>query len=288
MNTHKLIPLLFISFVFCQFNNVTVDIEYNENDSDYHIKRNIIDNFDEQIRDYFLLNNFSQEYGFIEVNLKINLIIESINIITNNTGTTNQIVSHLLISNNKDLYYFSKGIIFEYNKNKALTYNPYHLEGLETVLDYYALLFIGYELDTWGHSLGTNYINKAYEISSKLDYSSNWESRKNEIQVILNNTMLREARFYYYKYFDIINSEEYYKNPYIYDQQIIEIIEQLYNNLVNIYGKLGLDKNTLKFINSISEKIASIFSTLKMDGALEFLMQFDHENKNNYIKYLDD
>ena len=39
MNTYKLIPLLFISFTFCQFHNVTVDIQYNENDSDYHIKR---------------------------------------------------------------------------------------------------------------------------------------------------------------------------------------------------------------------------------------------------------
>ena len=116
MNTYKLIPLLFISFIFCQFNNVTVDIEYNKNDSNYHIKKNIIDGFDNQIKEYFLLNNFCLEFDFIQVDLKINLIIESINIITNNTGTTNQIISHLLISNNKDLYYFSKGIIFEYSK----------------------------------------------------------------------------------------------------------------------------------------------------------------------------
>ena len=64
--------------------------------------------------------------------------------------------------------------------------------------------------------------------------------------------MLRGARFYYYKYFDIINSEEYYKNPEVYNQQIIEIIEQLYNNLVTIYEELGYDKNTIKFIDFIS------------------------------------
>ena len=98
--------------------------------------------------------------------------------------------------------------------------------------------------------------------------------------------MLREARFYYYKYFDIINSDEYYKNPMVYNQQIIETIEQLYNNLVNIYEQLGYDKNTMKFIDYISEKIASTFNNLKMDKALEFLIQFDSKNKNNYIKYL--
>tara|TARA_Y100001970_G_scaffold43642_1_gene54388 strand:+ start:7633 stop:8496 length:864 start_codon:yes stop_codon:yes gene_type:complete len=286
MNTYKLIPLFLISFLFCQFNNVTINIEYNENDSDYNTKRNIIDRFDEQIKEYFLLNNFCQEFDFIEVDIKINLIIESINIISNNTGTTNQIISHLLISNNKDLYYFDKGVVFEYSKNKALTYNPYHLKGLETIFDYYAFLFIGYELDTWGHSLGTKYINKAYQISSELGYSSNWENREKEIQIILDNTMLRETRFYYYKYLDIIYSEDYIKNATNYKQQIKETIEQLYSNLVRIYEKLGNDKNTLKFINSISEEIALIFNNLEMNDALEFLIDFDNDNKNIYKKYL--
>ena len=98
--------------------------------------------------------------------------------------------------------------------------------------------------------------------------------------------MLRESRFYYYKYLDIVNSEEYYKNPKTFDQQIMETIEQLYSNLVNINEQLGYDKNTIKFINSISEKIAAIFYSLRMNEALEFLIQFDDQNANNYIKYL--
>ena len=64
MKILKLIPLLFISFIFCQFEAVSVNIEYNENDSDYHQKKNIIDNLDNVIKEYFLLNNFCQEYNF--------------------------------------------------------------------------------------------------------------------------------------------------------------------------------------------------------------------------------
>ena len=63
MKIHKLISLLFISFIFCQFESVSVHIEYNENDSDYHLK-NIIDNLDNVIKEYFLLNNFCQELIF--------------------------------------------------------------------------------------------------------------------------------------------------------------------------------------------------------------------------------
>ena len=83
-----------------------------------------------------------------------------------------------------------------------------------------------------------------------------------------------------------INNDTRYENPETVNQQIIETVEQLYSNLVNIHEQLGYDKNTIKFINSISEKIALIFSNLKMDKALEFLIQFDSDNKNNYIKYL--
>ena len=43
-------------------------------------------------------------------------------------------------------------------------------------------------------------MKKQYE-----DLEEKGEKRKKEIQIILDNTMLREARFYYYKYFDIIN-----------------------------------------------------------------------------------
>ena len=68
--------------------------------------------------------------------------------------------------------------------------------------------------------------------------------------------------------------------------KIKETIEQLYSNLVRIYEKLGNDKNTLKFINSISEEIALIFNNLQMNDALEFLIDFDNDNKNIYKKYL--
>ena len=86
MNINKLIPLFFISFIFSQFVDLQVSIEYNELDQDYHIKKYIIEDLDEDIKEYFLFNNFCHEYDFIELNLKIHLIIESINIIISRTG----------------------------------------------------------------------------------------------------------------------------------------------------------------------------------------------------------
>ena len=49
--------------------------------------------------------------------------------------------------------------------------------------------------------MGTKYINKSLNISSELDNDSNWRSMRKEVEKILDNNMLREARYYYYKYF---------------------------------------------------------------------------------------
>ena len=86
----------------------------------------------------------------------------------------------------------------------------------------------------------------------------------------------------------MINTEEYKKNPRKYYNQILEIIRQLYQNLLDIYNQLGNDKNTLKFISSISEDIAWIFNKLEIMEGLNLLIKFDDKNKDNYLKYLEE
>ena len=224
MNTHKLIPLFFISFIFCQFSDVLVEINYNQLDKDYHSKKLLIENIDEEIKNYFLFNQFCQEYDFLEMNLQINLIIESIRVNTNskNAGV---IKSHFLITNG-ELYYFDKSLEIEYNKNKSLVFIPNRFQGLESILNYFAFLYIGYELDTWGYNLGTSYLNKALEISSEAPSNSNWGLREDEIKSILLNSNLREARFLYFSFLDLINSEEYQKKPEEYENEIDGIINE--------------------------------------------------------------
>ena len=277
MNTHKLIPLFFISFIFCQFSDVQVEINYNQLDKDYHSKKLLIENIDEEIKNYFLFNQFCQEYDFLE-------IIESIRVNTNskNAGV---IKCHFLITNG-ELYYFDKSLEIEYNKNKSLVFIPNRFQGLESILNYFAFLYIGYELDTWGYNLGTSYLNKALEISSEAPSNSNWGLREDEIKSILLNSNLREARFLYFSFLDLINSEEYQKKPEEYENEIDGIINEFYNKIVNISIKVGYDKNTIKFLGYHVEDIADLFYRMDMQDALNFLLKYDIENEAIYEKYI--
>ena len=175
MNINKLTLLFFLSCIYCQFYKVDVTLEYNQLDYNYHSKKNILEDLDDKIKDYFLQNNFSPEYDFIEVELKMHMVVETID------DENNLIKSYLLISNNKDQYYFSKGLDFTYNKTQTLIFNPYSFEGIESILNYFAFLFIGYELDTWGYNLGNTYYNKSFEISSASNNSSFWNKKKGDV-----------------------------------------------------------------------------------------------------------
>ena len=286
MNINKLIPLFFISFIFSQFVNIQVSVEYNELDSDYHLKKYIVEDLESDIKDYFLLNKFCYEYDFIQLELKLHLIIESISTIKTSSGTINSVKSHILITNNTDQYYFIKGVNFEYNKNKALIFNPYKFDGIETILNYYAFLFIGYELDTWGNNLGTTYLNKALEISSEANQNANWKLRSNEIKSIIGNTELRKARFLYFSYYDMMRSKNLNINSKEFKESTRAVISELYNELFKVYTKRGYDKNTIKFIESISDKLPEIFYSYNMIEAIEFLILFNPNNENKYSSYL--
>ena len=85
---------------------------------------------------------------------------------------------------------------------------------------------------------------------------------------------------------DFINSEEYQKNPKSLAKQINSTLIQLYNLLVEINDKLGIDKNTLKFLDSIAEDLAYAFYKIDMSDAIKFLIFFNDANKQIYNKYL--
>ena len=69
-----------------------MSIEYNRLTEQEKYK---IENLETEITNYFLLNNFCPEYDFLQINLKLHLIIESINTLNTSSGTIDEIKSHL-------------------------------------------------------------------------------------------------------------------------------------------------------------------------------------------------
>jgi len=278
MNIYKLIPLIIISTVFSQFYDVEVEIDFQR------MKKNqlyILENLEYEIENYFLSNKFSPEYDYIDIPIKIQFIIESV------IDNSNEIIitSRVLLSNYSDQYFFSS-LVFPYYRGKSLAFNPISNESLTAFLNYYANLFIGYELDTYNLYMGSTYFIKSLDISDEMKFSNfpqDWEKRKDDVRDIQANIKLRNIRYNYFYIYDLNNNDTPHSENIIYSKLI-----EIYNDLEFIYEKIGYDKNTLKFLDAYSLAIYDLIC-FELSGeeqldAINFLTLFDEVNKGIYSK----
>ena len=274
-----LISILFC-YLFSQFNDVQVTYEHNErmipDDKVY-----ILEKFNSLIKDYFENTLFSSEYDYLDIPLIIHLIYEKIRFVGD--YEFDQIQCQILLTNNADQYYFSKNITFPYSKGKSIYYSPSIFDPLSSFFDYYAYLFIGLELDTYDLFLGSSYYQKCldlYSLSYNSSNSSTWRVFKENIEIIKNNEDLRKARYNFYFSIDMIGSDS------IQLELIKEHMDDFLYNIKSVHDNFGYEKYTLKFINTFHIEIADLFKLLSMNEGINFLIQFDDNNKNTYINYL--
>ena len=155
---------------------------------------------------------------------------------------------------------------------------------LASFLDYYALMFIAAELDTWDYMGGTSFFNRAVELSDigkDSDWQQGWDDRWKKARKIKNNQYLRSMRFNYFAAWYA------YKYAEELDIKIIEAsMNTFYEDLKEIDKKLGSNKETLKFLDAYHINIAELLAALGIRGGLELLRLYDHDNKEVYESHL--
>ena len=276
--------IILFSFIFslsiAQFSDIKISYEYNENSISEN-KLYILEEFILKVEKYFRVSNFSYEFGNLDIPIKLHFIIENINFAGENNY--NSILCHFLISNTYDLYYYTKSTQLPYYKGKEFYLNELNHDPLISILDYFAFLFIAYELDGRELFLGDSYYSRCSLIASNgenSNYSSGWEDRYEKIRLIKNNEYLRIARSVFYNCM-----EEFYSE----DANIILVKEYAVDFLSNmklIHTKIGYDKNALKFINAFYKEMVELFDTLEMQEGVVFLYNFDDKNQSYYEEYL--
>ena len=273
------ILLILFSLSFSQFSNTHITYEFNET----QIKDNelyILEEFNEVIKKYLDFNSFSDDFNFLDIPLKIHFIFEKIHFAGENKY--NMLTCQFIISNNNDQYFYAKSTNIPYHKGKIIYFNESIFNPVSSIFDYYAYLFIAYELDSYGPLLGDAYYNKAIEVSSmggKSNYSSGWNSRKDIAHDIKNNEFLRNARYSFYYSMDLYNDEAKH-------EEINESMKNFLENLHLVKEKFGYEKNTLKFLDSFFVEISELLALTKNIEGIKFLYNYNSKNKEFYGKYL--
>ena len=155
-----------------QFIEVNVDLDMRRlSEGD----RQLFSTITEDIKNYFLNTQFSSDVIDLEMIIDIHFVLESVS----QGGSQTTVNAQAIISNRMDQFYYAKGVQFPYSRGRKMYYTT-SFDPLASFLDYYALMFIATELDTWDYMGGTSFFNRAVELSDigkDSDWPQGWEDR---------------------------------------------------------------------------------------------------------------
>ena len=269
-----LLILMTFSIGFSQFFEVEVEVDMRRlSEGD----RQLLYSLKDELKKYFMNTQFSEDSD-IELIIHFRLVIESIS----TSGSQTAINAQAILTNKLDQYFYAKGVQFPYHKGNKIVHDSI-FDPLALFLDYYALMFLAAELDTWEYMGGTSYYAKAIEkadIGKDSNFSRGWEDRWKKARKIKNNQYLRIMRLNFF-----IAQDELQKEKINYEL-VHESMMIFYENLKSIDDKLGSNKETLRFLDAYHINIAELLSVLEINNALKLLMYYDDEHKKTYESYL--
>ena len=260
-----------------QFIEVNVDLDMRRlSEGD----RQLFNSIAEDMKQYYLNTLFSPEVDDLKMSIDFHLVLESVS----QGGSQTTINAQAIFTNKRDQYFYAKGIQFPYSKGQKIIYTPsFDLDPLASFLNYYAFMFIATELDTWEYMGGTTFLNRPIALASlgkDSDWSNGWDDRWKKSRKIKDNQYLRSMRFHYFSALDALLAEKVDINI------VTSHMNTFYEDLQTLDKKLGSNKETLHFLKAYHEKIAELFTALKLRDALELLIIYDHDNKEVYESHL--
>ena len=270
-----LILFVIIGFSNAQFAETEVTLDLRNVSKNYYF---LLENLKDEIGSYFTGTIFSEEDVDLHIELKIHIVVESINRI-NNIETIN---AQFFTSNNIDLNQYSKSCTFPYYKGQSISFSS-EFDPLSSLLDYFAYMFIANELDKYYPLGGTAFFNLAEKLSIKgkdSNYSNGWDDRWKKCKKVIENNHLRNFRFHFYELQYLLGI------PDSNFEQIKSLALDLENDIYYLKEFFPNDRNAFLFLDIFSNQIGKILGELKMYESLIMLSSYDADNKLIYNSHL--
>ena len=270
-----LILFVIIGFSNAQFAETEVTLDLRNVSKNYYF---LIENLKDEIGSYFTGTIFSEEDMDLDIEIKIHIVVESINRI-NNIETIN---AQFFTSNNIDLNQYSKSCTFPYYKGQSISFSS-EFDPLSSLLDYFAYMFIANEIDKYYPLGGTTFLNLAEKLSIKgkdSNYSNGWDDRWKKCKKVIENNHLRNFRFHFYELQYLLEIPD--SNL----KQIESLALELENDIYYLKEFFPNDRNAFLFLDIFCSQIGKILGQLKMYESLIMLSSYDADNKLIYNSHL--
>jgi len=146
-------------------------------------KRERLSNLQMEVEEYFIDGEWVEEYedALIPFTFRMYLVDESV-------GFEDRYGARIHASNDYDLQYLDKDCHFAFQPDERLEHDAVIYHSLTGLLDYYAFLIIGGEMDKWSTLGGDPYFKQAQEIVQEALFSEfyrGWNRRSDELERIV-------------------------------------------------------------------------------------------------------
>ena len=268
---YLLILFVIIGFSKAQFLEAEISLDLRNVSKNYYF---LLENLKEEISSYYTSTIFSEDDQDLDINLKIHIVIESINRI-NNVETIN---AQFFISNNLDLNQYSKSSTFPYYKGQSITHSS-EFDPLSSLLDYFAYIFIANEIDMYASLGGSPFYNQAEKIAIKgkeSNYSNGWDDRWKKCKRFMENSHLRKFRFHWYELSYMMSLSESKLD----EKKSLAL--ELENDIYYLKEFFPNDRNAFLFLDIYAQQIGKYLGDLNMYESLVMLSMYDTDNKSIY------
>ena len=264
--------LTITSYIFSQFAEVKINLNKDRLQKSIN---NELDNFETIIENYILNSEFAPDAMDIDFYIEFLFVFEGIS----DKGNQKLFNTQILATNGSDQQFFSKGVEFSYYPGQSLFYSS-QFESLRSLIDYYCLMVIAGDLDTYDFLGGEKYYKIAEDIALKgkeSSYNRGWDDRKSKSEFIKSNHSLRKAKLSFFIANDLYKTE---------DKNIIKYLIDFHKSIMDIDNEIGSDKDTKIFLKSHSKTIGLLLSSESMySEILDLIYYYDdlNETLNSFI-----
>ena len=231
----------------------------------------------ENVNDFYVLNIFGSDLEDLGIVGTLHIIIESIIEIDNQKI----INAYGIITNRNDIIMMLRSFSFPVFELKNISYNPNTFNTLSSFLEFGAYIIIANELDTYEKNSGNQYYNMAMGIASEgkeSAYSNGWSDRWKKCKEMQENIFLRNVKYYFFSAYENFLAQ----NPKEFEKHIYLLHESIESN--NDF--IGIDNNTKNFLKAYCNNIAEYYFEIEFKVGLEYLADYDIDNKETYQKFI--
>ncbi|MFZ1292071.1 MAG: DUF4835 family protein [Melioribacteraceae bacterium] len=258
------------------------------------IGRDNLENFDKIVEDYLNNNKFTNEdWQSEQIECSFNLFFSS--------SDGNSYSAQLIVNSTRDIYNSEakspmlriqdNNVSFTYEKNQSMYFNPSEFDPLTSLLDYYAFVIIGLDMDSYQPLAGNEYFTKASDIAilgSNSTFSKGWALETSAFNkrglvddLLRSNFQQFRIDFYDYHYngLDLMADDK---------EEAVKNIAKLVSNLDGIYDQISRMNLLLKVFFDTKHK--EIFSNLKDyqdKSILKLLKKIDPTHVSTYEQGLE-